>query len=329
MIFRKVPNYIVKARASYQLVRGVPVDCQTKVGKKKLKEGGGKTLNEARERLPGFLARTDALIAQARGEQLTNEELVIRQGDHAGISPIDWQKRDIQVGMYLDDGTPNPEFESILAMAEAVKAGKANALLSTDGLLQARRLDREPAPRTFQGWVKALNAFLAFTDKSKPFQCTRADAVAYKDALLTRMGRSSTKTQLAYLAGLWTTLVEKQGAGEHIFRGLPGTLDETTKAKHSAQHRRKGINLSSRRFHTSSGQVRSTCLCFSCCISPVLAWQDSGTESEDIHDDYISVEWQEERSLRQPAQFVTYRCTHLSSSGWSTHKALVISGQDL
>ena len=78
VIFRKVPNYIVKARASYQLVRGVPVDCQTKVGKKKWKEGGGKTLNEARARLPGFLARTDLLIAEARGEQLTNEEQVIQ-----------------------------------------------------------------------------------------------------------------------------------------------------------------------------------------------------------------------------------------------------------
>ena len=86
MVFRKVPNYIVKARASYQLVRGVPSDCQAKVGKKKWKEVGGKTINEARAKLPAFLARTDALIAQARGEQLTNEELVIRQGDVEGWS---------------------------------------------------------------------------------------------------------------------------------------------------------------------------------------------------------------------------------------------------
>ena len=84
MPFRKVPNYIVKARASYLLVRGVPSDCQAKVGKKKWKEGGGKTVNEARARLPGFLARTDLLIAEARGEQLSNEERVIQQGDHQG-----------------------------------------------------------------------------------------------------------------------------------------------------------------------------------------------------------------------------------------------------
>ena len=232
MVFRKVPNYIVKARASYQLVRGVPSDCQAKVGKKKWKEGGGKTINEARAKLPAFLARTDSLIAQARAEQLTNEELVIRQGDVEGWSAVVLaQEANPHVAERFDDGSYNPEFESMVAMAEAVKAGKANALLSTQGLLQARRLDREPAPRTFEGWVMALHAFMAFTGKSKPFQCTRADALSYKDALLTRMSRGSAKTQLACLAGLWTTLVEKQGIGDHIFKGLPGTLDETTKSK--------------------------------------------------------------------------------------------------
>ena len=93
--------------------------------------------------------------------------------------------------------------------AEAIKAGKANALLSTDGLLQASRLDREDAPRTFEGWVTALNAFMAFTNKSKPFRCTRADAVSYKDALLTMMSRSSTKTS----AGLPGWPVDDAGVG--------------------------------------------------------------------------------------------------------------------
>ena len=40
MVFRKVPGAIVKARASYQLQRGVPRDCQSQVGKKKWKEPG-------------------------------------------------------------------------------------------------------------------------------------------------------------------------------------------------------------------------------------------------------------------------------------------------
>lgn len=84
-----MPNYIVKARASYQLQRGVPSDCQAQVGKKKWKEPGGKTLNEARARVPGFIARTDLEIRQARGEQLTLEERLIQQGPLAGVGAGD------------------------------------------------------------------------------------------------------------------------------------------------------------------------------------------------------------------------------------------------
>ncbi len=300
MVFRKVPQFIVKARASYQLVRGVPVDCQAQVGKKKWKEGGGKTVSEARARLPGFLARTDALIAEARGEVLTNQERVIQQGDHSGVSALELaEAANPQVGMYLDDGTPNPEFESMLSMAEAVKAGKANALLSTEGLLQARRLDREPAARTFDGWVKSLTAFMAFTGHQKPFQCTRADAVAYKDHLLTRNTRASVKTKLAYLAGLWSTLVEKQGTGDHIFKGLPGTLDETTKSKalKAAQAKRNQSFEPSTPFDQWTGSIYVPVfqlLYFTGCRLAEIA----ALRAEDIHESYISVEWQEERSLK-------------------------------
>ena len=47
LVGRKVPDSIVKARASYQLQRGVPCDGQSHVGKKQWKEPGGTTLNEA------------------------------------------------------------------------------------------------------------------------------------------------------------------------------------------------------------------------------------------------------------------------------------------
>jgi len=42
----------------------MPSDIQAKVGKKKWKEGGGKTHIEARARVPGFTARTDALVTK-------------------------------------------------------------------------------------------------------------------------------------------------------------------------------------------------------------------------------------------------------------------------
>ena len=93
MVFRKVPNYIVKARASYQLQRGVPFDCQVQVGKKKWKEPGGETLNEARERVPGFIARTHLAIRTARGAQLTPEEQLLQIGQVPQLTAVEYVER--------------------------------------------------------------------------------------------------------------------------------------------------------------------------------------------------------------------------------------------
>ena len=43
------------------------------------------------------------------------------------------------VGMSLDDETPNPQHEDLLATSQLAQEAKAGELLSTDGLLRARR----------------------------------------------------------------------------------------------------------------------------------------------------------------------------------------------
>ena len=156
----------------------MPKDCRQAIGRSKWTEPGG-TLWKARVKVPGFIARTDAEIREARGERL------MRIGAVDGWEPGDLaDEAGPNIGIYLDEGTPNSEYESLFALAEAVHQGKANTLFSTEGLLQARRRDREPAARTFDGWVKTLNAFMAFTEHIRPFQCIRADALTYKDHLL-------------------------------------------------------------------------------------------------------------------------------------------------
>lgn len=300
VVFRKVPNYITKARASYQLVRGVPTDCQAHVGKKKWKEGGGKTVSQARAKLPGFLARTDAEIRQARGEQLTPEEWVIRLGDHPGLKAGDLADAAApHVSQYLDDGSVNPVYERVLATAEAVKAGKGNALLSVDGLLQARRLDREPGGSTYQGWRSALLNFMAFSGKARPGLCTPADAEGFKDYLLTIKARSSTKTVISYLAALWATLVAKEGQGENIFQPLIHSLGETikTRALKAAESKRFKSFEPTIPIEDWTGSKYLDVfriLYYSGCRKAEVA----GLKVDDIHDDYFSVEWSEERSLK-------------------------------
>lgn len=299
MPFRKVPNYIVKARASYQLVRGVPVDIQAKVGKKKWKEPGGKTLSEARSRVPAFITKTDAEIKRCRGEQLTPEEILIAMKGHHPEEMV--SRATHSIPEFLDEqGTiNNPDWDRLASMAEAIASGEAVAVLSADALLQARKLDRDPAARTYIGWKSALEAFMAFTDKQRPGLCTAADAVAFKDHLLLTKSRNSAKTQCAYLAGLWTTLVAKEGTGTHIWKEVMPTLQETTKQKALKAAETK-------RFKTFEPVVPVEewtgskyvdvfrILYFSGCRLAEVA----GLRGEDIHEDHFEVTWQEERSLK-------------------------------
>ena len=264
------------------------------------------SIHEARANVQGFLNQTELEIRRAKGEQVTPEELML-EAVHKEPSLIKEvgtyglvESVAPRLDAYIDNqGTPNPEFERLYATAQAINRGELQSLLTADGLLEARRLDREPAPRTFEGWVKALQAFMEFTKHSRPGEATRADAIAYKDHLIQRMSRNSTKTQLAYCAGLWTTLIEKQGGGEHIFKGLPGTLDETTKTKalRAAQAKRNQSFEPTTPIDQWDGTIYLPVLKLLYFTGCRLA-EVSALRGEDIHEDYLSVEWQEERSLK-------------------------------
>ena len=264
------------------------------------------SIHEARANVQGFLNQTELEIRRAKGEQVTPEELML-EAVHKEPSLIKEvgtyglvESVAPRLDAYIDNqGTPNPEFERLYATAQAINRGELQSLLTADGLLEARRLDREPAPRTFEGWVKALQAFMAFTKHSRPGEATRANAVAYKDHLIQRMSRNSAKTQLAYCAGLWTTLIEKQGGGDHIFKGLPGTLDETTKTKalKAAQAKRNQSFEPTTPIDQWDGTIYLPVLKLLYFTGCRLA-EVSALRGEDIHEDYISVEWQEERFLK-------------------------------
>ena len=130
-------------RQSYGLQRSVPRDLQQVIGKRLFKEPGGPTLSQARARVTGFLQRTDAVISTARGKPLSAMEELITTGLVAGVMAGDLVEiSNPRFGMYLEDGRPNPQYENLLSLSEDVQSGKATQLLTTDGLLQSRRMDR-------------------------------------------------------------------------------------------------------------------------------------------------------------------------------------------
>lgn len=167
MTYRKHGSYIRKARAGYQLQRGVPRDIQAEVGKCQWKEPGGRTIREAQARVPGFLHRTDQAIAIARGEaKLSPDEMI-------DLIPQRFDITDSAVVGCLEEGIDVELGEGSLTMAQAERARRLLYRVEvppehrTAGELidLAARL-KQPAVRTPEGWQRALDRFLSFAAKN-------------------------------------------------------------------------------------------------------------------------------------------------------------------
>jgi len=302
VVYRKLPSYIYKRRQGFGLQRAVPSDLRDVLGKAKFKEPGGATLNEARARVPGFVARTDELIRTARGQsRLSTDELM----EALPELTADWglEPHDVVVALQMLGlkGVDALSPKQVRRGADLVLGqAQPKRLYTAEDLLDARRRDKQPAARTYEGWKKALVSFMDFTKKASPLSCTEQDAVDYKDRLLDQVSRNTAKVQLAYLSGLWTTLLEKNKKENptHIFKGLASSLEENIREKALRASQRKQNKLfQSAPIETWSGSmyvpVFKILYYTGCRLAEVAALR-----GEDIHDDYISVEWHEERSLK-------------------------------
>lgn len=301
MVYRKLPSYIYKRRQGFGLQRAVPLDLRGVLGKAKFKEPGGETLNEARARVPGFVARTDELIRTARGQSRLSTDELMEALPKLSAGWGDPQDVVVALQMLGLRGVDALSPEQVQRGTDVVLGqAQPKRLYTAEDLLDARRRDKQPAARTYEGWKKALSAFMEFTKKASPLSCTEQDAVRYKDHLLEQVSRNTAKVQLAYLSGLWTTLLEKNKKEEptHIFRGLAASIEENTKEKALKAAQRKQnrtFEPSPIEMWTGSVYVPVFKILYytGCRLAEVAALR-----GEDIHDDYISVEWHEERSLK-------------------------------
>lgn len=316
MVYRKLPSYIYKRRQGFGLQRAVPSDLRNVLGKAKFKEPGGETLNEARARVPGFVARTDELIRTARGQRrLSTDELM----EALPALIADWgDQQDVVVALQMLElkGVDALSAEQVRRGSEVVLGqARPKRLYTAEDLLGARRRDKQPAARTYEGWKKALVAFMEFTKKASPLSCTEQDAVDYKDHLLEQVSRNTAKVQLAYLSGLWTTLLEKNRneSSSHIFKGLASSIEENAREKViGAAQRKQNMVFQPKPVETWSGSVYVPVFKIlyytGCRLAEVAALR-----GEDIHDDYISVEWHEDRGGLRP---LTLSVTFQFIPGW-------------
>ncbi len=225
VVYRKHGSYIRKARASYQLQRGVPKDIQPYIGKTQWKEPGGRTLREAQARIPAFLARTDQAIKIARGE------VQLSPSEHIDRIPAEWDLNDPEAVASLIEGVNVMFFDGMISSDEADRAEhiihrikRPREHISAEELLAIAAKLKGPAIRTREGWTKALNRFLAFAQVGSPTAATRDQAVKFRSHLLETLAPSTVAVTIAYLAGLWSVLVELEPSRDHIFKGLTKSI---------------------------------------------------------------------------------------------------------
>jgi len=196
----------------------VPSDVRQIVCKATWKEGGGKTLSEARARLPGFLARTDREIAIARGQLLlTPDEQIDRLPSTADLKDPEVQELLLE-GARVDPDLTQAQRERMVAVVTGELI--PDPIYTAEDLIAIATKLKQPARRTRESWCKQLDLFMRFCGVASPLSCTKTQAAAYRTRLLERVSPNTAKTTLNYLSGLWSILEEVKPGSEHIFKGL-------------------------------------------------------------------------------------------------------------
>jgi integrase len=214
----KIAGHIYKARQSYVLQRAVPSDVRQIVCKATWKEGGGKSLAEARARLPGFLARTDREIAIARGQLLlTPDEQIDRLPSTADLKDPEVQELLLE-GARVDPDLAQAQRERMVAVVTGELI--PDPIYTAEDLIAIASKLKQPAKRTRESWSKELDLFMRFCGVASPLSCTKTQAAAYRTRLLERVSPNTAKTTLNYLSGLWSILEEVKPGSDHIFKGL-------------------------------------------------------------------------------------------------------------
>ena len=131
-----MPNYLTRrqGRDGWYFQRRVPPSIAKEIGCAMWRRKAGKNLAEAKRNAAVFLAETEQLIQQARGQQLTPEQKLTSLIPHVADVPEDMDAHDLvqevsREPMHLDDkGTVNPRYEELHGLAQDVLRGTARPM---------------------------------------------------------------------------------------------------------------------------------------------------------------------------------------------------------
>ena len=226
-----------KGREGFFFQRSVPPDCRDVIGKATWTRKAGNNATEAKRNVPQFLAETEQLIKEARGQQLTPSQQLLSLLPHREEFPDDISALDLVEGvtreeMYLDNkGTVNPKFVELFELAQGVINGTAKDLKTPGDLLTRATLLKSPAPATRFEWERYLGKLMEHTGKQYIQQITREDALSWRASELERCQPSTVRTRLRFLNGLFGVAVEEGWIKANPFFELTKRVRGRTKKK--------------------------------------------------------------------------------------------------
>lgn len=189
----------------------------------------GGSLIEARRNLPQFLAETDLLLAQARGDEEALKPVSLLKtllpADMADRTPMEVVELIApRVGQYEEDGTPRAEYERLLQLVTDKKAGTLKEPRTKEELLKLATSLKQPARATAQLWDRHLSSLLDCAKKDHITEITEEDVLDFRAKELENISAATAKVKLRYIRALfeiakdqkWIDSNPAEGATKHI-----------------------------------------------------------------------------------------------------------------
>ena len=196
----------------------------------------GKTMAEARRNLPQFLAETDLLLAQARGDtealKPVNVMRTLLPEELAAHTPMEVVELVTpRVTPYVDDGTPRAEYDQLLQIAQAKKAGTYKEPKTKEELLKLAASLKQPAIATAQLWDRHLSSLMECANRQHITEITEEDVLNYRAKELEHISANTMKTKLRYIRALLEIAKDQKWIGSNPADGATKHIEVKAKVK--------------------------------------------------------------------------------------------------
>lgn len=170
----------------------------------------GKNLTEAKRNAAAFYQKTEQLMQQARGQQLTPEQKLVSLIQHVDEVPAELDAHDLlqeALRVYVYQSIPGKRAEWT---GQDVLRGTARPMNTVAALLPRAAQLKSPLPTTAFEWHRYLTKLMEHSGREYNQQVKRDNALVWRASEFQRCQASTVRTLLRFLNGLFG-IAEEEG----------------------------------------------------------------------------------------------------------------------